>query len=107
MQEQARSRRYDQTIKRIHLEIVPNYIDGCIHWVDTLYEDAWLKATQKFERGVIKYLAGRMREMDYTIEEELLFSFMNEYMEKYLKYKKLDERESFIKSLTKEKKYEY
>ena len=55
-----------------------------------------------------KYLAGNMRELDYDIEEDMMIENMKSYMEKYRTYKKLDDRQDFIKSFAKEKhKYGY
>ncbi len=106
MSQQSRTKRFEQSFSRIEQEIVPNYIEGCIHWVDTIYDGAWSAISERFERGLSKYLAGNMRELDYDIEEDMMIENMKSYMDKYRTYKKLDDKQEFINSFSKEK-YQY
>lgn len=54
---------------------------------------------------MIQFLAGKMSDLDYDIEEEMFFENLKSYMRKYRSYKKLDAADDFIKSLAKEKTY--
>lgn len=101
MQEQIGfARRYANLSKRLHIEINNQYIDGCIHWVNVIYEGAWDSATDRFERSLLAFREKKITEERYAFEEEIFFDTLKEYMRKYKKYKKVDDEMSFIKSLT-------
>jgi len=106
MSQQVRNERYNQSIQRLERDIVPQYLEGCIHWVDTIYDGAWSALSERYERILKLFLDGKLKPIDYEIEEEIFFENMQSYMEKYRTYKKLDERQDFIKSFEKEK-YQY
>ena len=99
--------RYEQSFKRIESEIVPAYLEGCIHWVDTIYDGAWSAIMDRFEKKLALFLDGKIRDMDYEIEEDMMLENLKSYMQKYRTYKRLDEKAEFLKGFEKEKKYEF
>jgi hypothetical protein len=97
----AFTRYFDGFTKRVDAEIAKHYIEGCIHWVNTLYDDAWFKATERLERGLNLFRSGKISLESMQLEEEIFFEIIHEHTEKYKRYKKLDDRTVFLKSLEK------
>ena len=99
MQEQVSFKRFfTELTERIHRDIASQYVEGCIHWVDSIYDNAWFKATERLERGLILFRSGKISEEAMRVEEEIFFEDLQEHVRKYLTYKRLDPKALFLKS---------
>jgi hypothetical protein len=100
MQKQVSFERFfDEFRKRVHRELATGYVEGTIHWVNTIYDGAWFKTTERLDRGLVLFREGKISIESMRMEEEIFFDELQEYTQKYLRHKRLDPRSQFIKSL--------
>jgi len=90
---------FSKCMEKLERELQTQYLGGCYAWIDETHDGAWTKAINQFEKAILAYRDGLISDDSFTTEQEIYFSTVHNFVQEYRKYKQLDAKDSYIKSL--------
>ena len=85
-------------INTIESELAMEYWPGAIAWCDENFGEAWSNAIERFEKS----LSSSLDRNDFNLiarEKEIYMRTILDLMRKYKAYKKIDDIDSFLKTI--------